>query len=741
MKVSLESRPQLSSYRSHALGEFTELDIRKRFFVSSDRVFLPAGTLVGPLTVPALNSKWGLFELRIVGAGPFHLPQLLVASDSDEEQNIPVPLKLISSVGDGSSLFAAPVSVERLSKSLYVIPSLKQCSAEKIETRVTPLTRIQVAKVLMKVTVANPRLLIRSATKHNVGYRFQPWPERFKPGAVVRSVVELASRNFPNPDELRFGVDPDYTLWINGRYETLIPRTRLHQDLQQLPLVAVIDARRVAQMDQPLSATLNALYSAGFSKETIFVIKSDSGPTLSRGNTFSESQVLLRLSELPARTFLLNLRAGDTVSRDVLDLCRQHVSPQTSFVYFDHDHASDDGTLFDYEFKPDNSPNTLIFRNYASRTSMARLSLLFDLIKTLPDLEAAGFEGLMYASAIKASQDAISSSVIHIPVPAIHLMASSSDEMCATSAIERKARDLQLTVYAPELVIEQINEYGGIRWRCKTPPKASVSILIPTKNRIDLVKPAIESILTLTDYKNYEIVIIDNQSDDKETVDYLYGLANEGLAEVKAFDREFNFSKMHNQVIPELNSDYVLLMNNDTEVFDPSWLVRLVELFDLPNIGIVGNKLLYPDGTVQHAGATGGLRGPMAHHLVGRQDKDDHRLLSFPRDVLAVTAACMLMPRHLYLASGGMDESLAISYNDMDLCLSVRVNMGKAVVISSSGGVIHKESKSRGTSFSPEQQESLNKEADYFEAKWEHHIRPDPFYNPNLSLDQDFTLQ
>ncbi len=669
------------------------------------------------------------------------MPQLLVASPSNDEQNIPVQLKLIRSVCNRSSVFAAQVSVERLRQSLYIIPSLKQCGVEKIEIRVTPLTRIQVAKALIKGTVADPRLLIRSAAEHNLGYRFQPRADRRKPGAVVRSLVELASRNFPNPDELKFGADPNYTVWINSRYETLIPRTRLHQDLHQLPIVAVIDARRADRVDQLLSATINALYSAGFSNEMIVVIKSDSAPKPFPGNAFSESEYLLRLSQLPARTFLLNLRAGDTVSRDILDLCRRFVSSQANFVYFDNDHTSHDGTLFDYEFKADNSPNTLLFRNYASRTSMARLSHILDLVKTLPDLDSLGFEGLMYASAIKASQDAISSPVIHIPVPAIHLMPSSSDELSTTSKVERKARDLQLTLYAPDLVIEQPNENCGIRWRSKTPPNAPISILIPTKNRIDLVKPAIDSILTLTDYKNYKIVIIDNQSDDKETIDYIYGLAKEGRAEVKAFDQEFNFSKMHNLVIPELSSDYVLLMNNDTEVFDPSWLTRLVELFDLPNIGIVGNKLLYPDGTVQHAGATGGLRGPMAHHLVGRLDKDHHRLLSFPRDVLAVTAACMLMPRRLYLATGGMDERLAISYNDMDLCLSVRVNMGKAVVVSSSGGVIHKESKSRGASFGPEQQELLNREADYFEVKWERHIRPDPFYNPNLSLDQDFTLQ
>ena len=189
----------------------------------------------------------------------------------------------------------------------------------------------------------------------------------------------------------------------------------------------------------------------------------------------------------------------------------------------------------------------------------------------------------------------------------------------------------------------------------------------------------------------------------------------------------------------QLDTDLLLLLNNDTEVTATGWLSDLVALMELPNVGVVGNKLLYPDLTVQHIGVTGGLKGPMSHHLVGLGDLS-HPFLKYPRDVLAVTGACLLIAKSLYLEVGGMDETLEVSYNDMDLCLSVRQKAGKSVIVSSSGGVIHKESKSRGKSFTELEQQRLNLEAAYFESKWHEFIRPDPFYNPNLSLDNDYDL-
>ncbi len=667
------------------------------------------------------------------------MPQLIVGSHSKDEQNVAISLKLTTHNPDGSSIFAAKVSSQRLSRTLYVIPSLKDCSAEKIETRVTRSTTVRTAKSLVAAMLANPRLILDSVRKQNLGYRFQRWPDRINPGTKVRSVIELASRNFPNPDELRFGADPYYTYWINCKYETLIPRRMIERDKSPFP-VAVAVTTNLDQMDQFMPITLSSLTSAGISREMIFLLEANSDSKPSRGKGISEENPLRRLFELPPDTFLLHLKAGDTVSRDFLHVCKTHVPLSTNFVYFDHDHAAADGTFFDYEFKPDCSPNTLFFRNYPSRASMVRLSLLHDLVKRLPTLETTNIESIVYASAIEAMQQINSQSALHIPIPSVHLKKNSSEETSRTSKNEEKVRNLQLGVYAPNFIIMP-NDSHGAQWNSKIPPKASVSILIPTKDRIDLIKPAIDSIRTLTEYPNYEIIVIDNQSVEAATINYVKKLADEGLATIKTFDQEFNFARMHNQIIPQLSSDYVLLLNNDTEVLDRFWLTRLIELFDLPNIGIVGNKLRYPDGTIQHAGATGGLRGPMAHHLVGKVEEKGDFLLSFPRDVLAVTGACLLVPRQLYLESGGMDEKLAISYNDMDLCLSVRVNMGKAVIVSSSGGVTHKESKSRGSSFSHEHQRLLNSEAQYFDDKWLSHIRPDPFYNPNLSLDQDFTLR
>ena len=387
-----------------------------------------------------------------------------------------------------------------------------------------------------------------------------------------------------------------------------------------------------------------------------------------------------------------------------MDLCRLGINPSDStLAYFDHDRLSSSGTYYRSVFKPDCSPTTLLFRNYLARATIVRVSFVNHLLKRVPELASTGIAGVIYGASIEATQTQ-AQAVAHISVPAIHLGEEAPAQTLRQLSAEANARNLLAEIYAPNLVIRS-SEVDGVTWSAKKPVSKKITIVIPTKNRADLLKTTVDSIRTLTSYPNYEILIIDNLSDEPETISYIEALAQSGDATVIPFNESFNFAKMHNQIVPKLSTDYALMLNNDTEIFDPFWLTHLVDLFELPNIGIVGNKLLYPDGTIQHIGAVGGLKGPMAHPLSGHRDTPGHPLVSFPRDVLAVTGACLLIPQQLYVDCGGMDERLGVSYNDMDLCLSVRVNSHLSVVVSSSGGVTHKESKSRGANFSKENQD------------------------------------
>ncbi|MDG6908154.1 MAG: glycosyltransferase [Nitrososphaerota archaeon] len=719
--------------------KFSELELLKYSFPAEGESNFPAGTVCGPIKVDPINAEWGLVELRLSGTGPFFLPQLIVASDDKDEQNIAISLTSAPKRSDGIQVFSAHVSSERLQKRLYLIPSLKSCSIKLAKFRVVPMTKGQVLRRFLTNMTRSPGLVVSSIINENLGYRFQSRQHRLTLATALRSLVEVASRNFPDPNQLRFGKDPRYSQWTNTRFETLIPRQMLPDTRSRFPLsVAVLAAKE--DSGALLSLTMNSLYSAGISSDSVFLIDgAETTHQISPLTTVSDKDFQGHLANLEQERFLLCLRAGDTVSRDLLDSCAEHSSTETTeILYFDHDHLGHEGTYCEFDFKPDTSPNTLLFRNYLSRAALARISKLSSLLEQAPKIRSSGILGLIYGCAIQASQQR-ELVMVHVPVPAIHLRKESSEELAERSNNEQTARTLLLESYAANLIIYSSYSVGAT-WRSRSQPQKKVSIVIPTKNRVDLLRPAVDSILDMTLYPNYEIVIVDNQSDDMATLSFLEELSESSRASIVTFDEAFNFARIHNMIVPHLNSDYVLLLNNDTEVTNPMWLTRLVDLFDLPNIGIVGNKLLYPDGTIQHAGATGGLKGPMAHHLVGHRENDVHPLISFPRDVLAVTGACLLIPTKLYLDCHGMDEKLAVSYNDMDLCLSVRETTGKAVVVSSSGGVIHKESKSRGTSFSAHEQQLLNIEADYFNSKWLARIRPDPFYNPNLSLERDFDL-
>ncbi len=584
-----------------------------------------------------------------------------------------------------------------------------------------------------------PRLVTKTLLKENLWFDFAPRQTSSTPLGMAKSAIELAARNFPSPDQFSFGKDPRYSRWTNSRFETFVPRRKLPATRMPFPLAVAIVATRDAT-GEGLTLTTNSLRAAGLPIESIFLIDAAlilQSEMASKSITYNE--LLGLLPRFDQDSYVMCLRDGDTVSRDLLDICSDKISKKNpNFIYLDHDRLDHDGSLFEFVFKPDRSPNTLLFRNYPSRAAMAKISLLTELIDRTPRVTSTGIFGLMYGCAIAAS-NLDDSQMVHIPIPAIHLRNQSQFELTECARQEQFARNQMTKIYAPNLSIDS-SPQGGATWHSKSESRKTVSILIPTRNRHDLLKSVVDSIVHLTKYPLYEIVVIDNQSDEPATIALLEELSHNARISVRKFDEPFNFARMHNETIPELDTDCVLMLNNDTEVTDSFWLTRLVDLLSLENVGVVGNKLLYPDGTIQHAGATGGLKGPMAHHLVGLDDVGINPQLSFPRDVLAVTAACLLMPRSLYLECGGMDEKLAISYNDMDLCLLVRASTGKAVVVSSSGGVIHKESKSRGKMFSADQQKLLNDEAEYFESKWHDCIRPDRFYNPNLSLERDFDL-
>ena len=263
----------------------------------------------------------------------------------------------------------------------------------------------------------------------------------------------------------------------------------------------------------------------------------------------------------------------------------------------------------------------------------------------------------------------------------------------------------------------------------------AVSIIIPTRDRAALLARCADSVLNRTDYPDIELLIVDNDSREQRTARLLGRLATDPRVRVLRHAGAFNWSAMNNVAAREAHGKILVLLNNDIEALHPDWLCEMVTLASRPEVGVVGARLLYPDGTVQHAGMTLGP-GAVATHLF-RGAASDHLgyggMLRHTRSVAAVTGACMAMRREVFDAVGGFEaEHLTLTNNDVDFCLRVRAH-GLRVVCTPHAELLHREAASRGLDDSPEQQARAQRERDYLLRTWGTFAERDPYLSPNLT--------
>ena len=274
-------------------------------------------------------------------------------------------------------------------------------------------------------------------------------------------------------------------------------------------------------------------------------------------------------------------------------------------------------------------------------------------------------------------------------------------------------------------------------------PPPLVSLIIPTRNGVELLRQCINSILTLTSYWNYEIIIVDNGSDDPEALAYLASFDGLPMLRVIRDDREFNYSALNNLAVSQAQGELVALINNDIQVMSPDWLSEMVSIALQPGVGAVGARLWYPDRTMQHGGVVLGVGGVASHsHKTLAMDQHGYfGRANLIQSFSAVTAACLVIRKDRYLAVGGLDEiNLKVAFNDVDFCLRLR-EAGLRNVWTPYADLFHHESATRGADASPEKQARFNSEVSYMYARWGPLLPFDPAYNPNLTLGyDDFSL-
>jgi GT2 family glycosyltransferase len=274
-----------------------------------------------------------------------------------------------------------------------------------------------------------------------------------------------------------------------------------------------------------------------------------------------------------------------------------------------------------------------------------------------------------------------------------------------------------------------------VRWPLPEPPP-HVSVIIPTRDRVELLRTCVESVLARTRYSSFEVVVVDNRSSDAAALAYLDELRQRDRVVVVAYDAPFNYSAINNFAASISRGELLCLLNNDIEVISEDWLSEMAAQASRADVGAVGAMLYYPNDTIQHAGVILGVGGIANHAYAGqRRGHAGHGARALvAQNLSAVTAACLVVRRSLYERMGGLDEEFKVAFNDIDFCLRLR-EAGYRNVWTPFAELYHHESASRGSDADPENAERFLGEIRRMRQRWGTSLQWDPAYNPNLSLD------
>ncbi|MFL6623733.1 MAG: glycosyltransferase [Sulfurifustis sp.] len=419
--------------------------------------------------------------------------------------------------------------------------------------------------------------------------------------------------------------------------------------------------------------------------------------------------------------------------------------PDAQIVYSDEDKIDEDGERFAPYFKPDWNPQLACSQNFVSHLGVYRT----EAVRAVGGFRE-GYEGSQdYDLMLRIAERAASEQIRHVPAVLYHWRAApgstalaNAEKSYAWDAGRRAiAEHLQRQGARAKVLADPAHHFYRVRYALPEPaPK--VSIIIPTRDRYDLLSRCIESLLARTTYRNYEVRIVDNGSKDAATIAYLHTLRGRSGFTVLRYDAPFNYSAMNNLAAEEADGDVLCLLNNDTEVIAPDWIQEMLGILLQKGVGIVGARLLYPNETVQHAGILMGVGGTAnhAHAFLHRDQLGYYGRARLAQDYCAVTGACLMIRKSLYRDLCGLDaEHLPVAYNDVDLCLRAG-KAGWRVVYTPYAELYHYESASRGKDRSPERKAQARRERDYLRHHWAKEIAEDPFYNPNLSKRGPFFL-
>ncbi len=445
--------------------------------------------------------------------------------------------------------------------------------------------------------------------------------------------------------------------------------------------------------------------------------------------------------------YLVLLDHDDTLAPQALNELASaiHNNHNAKLIYSDEDLIDEAGNRLTPHFKPDWNPELLLGHNYITHLCCYYLPLVRELGGMTMGLEGAQDYDLV----LRVSEVVNASQIVHIAKILYHWRmiegSTASDANAKSYATNAGLQALKNHIERQNInaTVRHANQtnFYQVNWPLPS-ENLLVSIIIPTKNGLDVLKPCIESIFRTIEYKEFEILLVDNNSDDFETLEYMASLQSNNKIKILSYNKPFNYSKINNYAAKHAQGDILLLLNNDVEAIESGWFEEMLAIAVRKEVGCVGAKLLYPDGTIQHAGVIMGLGGYAAHSHRGYEGSAAGyaNRLNVRQNLSAVTAACLMVKKSVYQDLSGLDEDFEVAYNDVDFCLRVQ-RAGYRNVFTPFAKLIHHESKTRGQDTGASAVKRFSKEKALLLSRWQEIIQHDPAYNPNLSRDnEEFSL-
>lgn len=565
--------------------------------------------------------------------------------------------------------------------------------------------------------------------------------------------------------EIPFSEDSEYQQWLKKNYPRQADLHRMAETLSVLtykPLISIImPVFNPAEsfLKEAIASVVNQVYPYW---ELCIADDASTQPYVKSilkeyAENYSQVKVVFRARnghisrasnsalEIATGEFVAFLDHDDVLTPDALYevalLLNRH--SEADMIYSDEDKIQDDGRLKEPFFKPDWSPDTFLSRMYTAHLGVYRRSL----VNEIGGLRV-GYEGSQdYDFVLRLTEK--TPNIYHIPKVLYHWRIHSDS---TASSLDNKTYAPNAAQNAVLDALHRRGEFGRVipvagghhivRYEIKN--YKLVSIIIPTKNLGEILDKCLISIFEKTQYPNYEVLVIDNGSTEAKTKAIIntWKAKEPSRFRCEIINIPFNFSRINNIAVKSAKGEYLLFLNNDTEILTPDWLDAMVEQAQRPSIGAVGALLLYPDNTIQHAGVVisiGGVAGHSHKHYLANSHGYFNQIQTI-NNYLAITGACLMCRREVFDAVGGLEEDLSVAFNDVDFCLKI-VEQGYRNIYLPHVVLYHYESKSRGYENTPEKLVRFNKEIEYMQQKWEKFMKHDPCYNPNLTrLREDFTL-